>query len=119
MKGTKTYGLLLATVLGVAAMCGAPAWAQPVEAGLLDIAIMPPDVKTVDRVDLEAGVIVLDGDRYSIDPEALEPGKLASPPGPLMDPADLATGMRAYFLTDGTEPSATHRPRILGVWWAQ
>ena len=100
--------ILLVTIAGFAL----PAWAQPET----DIATGIPQLAVVESVDSEAGTVTLNGSVYQVS-LASRPGPAAmSPNGRSLKLSDLEPGMEILVSTDGTQPSRSNRPQILGMW---
>lgn len=82
-----------------------------------DFAPFPiPELKEFTRLDLAAGMIFLDGERFSIADlleadEALDSADSHRP----LDLQTLRRGEPVIVETDGTAPSALHAPRVLSI----
>ncbi len=78
----------------------------------VDMIVSPEELVTVERVDLNAMTIQVDGHIYRL------PGEGSSPVSDQigMSLRDLRAGAEVFIQTDGTEPSADHRPFIVRIW---
>jgi len=78
----------------------------------VDMALSIAQQVTIERVDLNAMTIQVDGHIYRL------PGESSSPVSDQMGMSlrDLRVGAEVFIQTDGTEPSADHRPFIVRIW---
>lgn len=67
---------------------------------------------TIQRVDLNAMTVQIDGQLYRLPDDGDSP--VSDRLG--IRPADLRAGGEVFIQTDGTEPSADHRPFIIRMW---
>lgn len=89
-----------------------PVWAQPET----DLATGIPQLMVVQSIDSEAGTVTLDGNVYRLAVKS-RPGPAAiSPNGRALSLSDLEPGMEVLVSTDGTEPSRSNTPALLGLW---
>lgn len=104
--------LVLVILLVMLATFPLPAWAQPET----DVATGVPQFAVVDNIDREAGTVTLNGNVYKVE-VASRPGPEAiSPNGRSLKFSDLEPGMEILISTDGTQPSRSNMPRLLGMW---
>ena len=99
-------------VMVVSACTILPVEAQPET----DLATSIPQLMVVESVDSEAGTVTLDGNVYRLALKS-RPGPAAiSPYGRSLSLSDLEPGMEILVSTDGTEPSRSNTPNLLGLW---
>ncbi|NKI35233.1 hypothetical protein HFP89_08645 [Wenzhouxiangella sp. XN79A] len=102
------YAVLLGLLLGVQV-----AVAQSDD---VDMALGLPQKMVVESIDLKAGIMVLDGQRYRIASE--DKRAVIRGPGTPLTPEQLSVGMEVMVSTDGTLPSSRNVPLIRGLWSA-
>lgn len=100
--------MLLVTLAGAAPSV----WAQPET----DIATGIPQLVVVEVIDADAGIVTLDGNVYRVTAQDLRAPTSISPNGRSLNLSDLEPGMEILVSTDGTEPSRSNRPQVLGMW---
>ncbi|AKS40636.1 hypothetical protein [Wenzhouxiangella marina] len=87
-----------------------------------DLALSLPQPMTVDSINVRTGEIVLDGRRYQY-AEGSTGARLAGMTEESDDDglrlSQLRPGMQVMIQTDGTEPSADHRPLVIRIWRAE
>lgn len=109
---SNTRQLVSVILLVTLAAFSLSAWAQ-LET---DVATGIPQLAMVENVDREAGTVTLNGDVYRVE-LASRPGPAAiSPNGRSLKLSDLEPGMEILISTDGTEPSQSNMPQVLGMW---
>jgi hypothetical protein len=85
-------------------------------AGGFDQAMGLPQVMIVESIDLKAGILVLNGQRYRVSSESKP--LMIDAPGTTLSIEQLSVGMEVMVSTDGTEPSSSHTPVVRGLWAA-
>ncbi|MCA1779975.1 MAG: hypothetical protein LC637_11505 [Xanthomonadaceae bacterium] len=80
-----------------------------------DTAIGLPQPMVVDRVDHQAGLVVLNGRSYRVSASKASIAALQTS-GRWLTLNDLRPGMEVLVSTDATQPTAKHTPDILGMW---
>lgn len=81
-----------------------------------DIAFTPLQILVVESIDTENGTVTLDGNVYRVSMENLPTTSMAPTNGRALRLSDLEQGMEVVISTDGSEPTRTHQPTIIGIW---
>jgi hypothetical protein len=82
----------------------------------VDMAITPLQIMVVDGFDAEAGTVTLDGNTYRVSLDKRPASAMAAPNKRALRLSDLKPGMEIVISTDGSEPTRTHQPMIIGIW---